>query len=129
MCSRVHVLFLPTTGIPLSYFLVGPGLLHKMAVSSFSCIPSGRADTFSLQYLPSTPRISLRCFSSSILFLSASLSLSSMIFVYFCLVPAKLLYRQYLFLVFPLNPSTFSQLRYPTLFQLARSFDISQSAL
>ena len=37
----------------------------------------GRAHTFSFQYLPSTPRISLTCFSSCTFFLSASLSLSS----------------------------------------------------
>ena len=40
-------------------FLVGPGPLHEIAVSAFSRSPLGRADTFSFQYLPSTPRISL----------------------------------------------------------------------
>ena len=40
-------------------------------------------------------------------------------FFYFCLVPAKLLYRQLPLLGLPLNPSIFSRLRYAILFQLA----------
>ena len=43
----------------ISFFLVGPGPLHEIAFSAFSRSPLGRANTFSFQYLPSTPRISL----------------------------------------------------------------------
>ena len=46
---------------------------------SFSRSPLGRANTFSFQNLPSAPRISLECFSSFTLFLSANLSLSCII--------------------------------------------------
>ena len=61
------------------FFLVGPGPLHEIAVSAFSRSPLGRADTFSYQHLPSTPRIYLKCFSSFPFFLSASLSPSSIL--------------------------------------------------
>ena len=39
---------------------VGPGPLHEIAFSAFSRSPLGRANIFSFQYLPSTPRIYLR---------------------------------------------------------------------
>ena len=38
-------------------FLVVPGPLHEIAASAFSRSPLGRADTFTFQYIPSTPRI------------------------------------------------------------------------
>ena len=41
------------------FFLVGPGPVHEIDVLAFSSSPLGRADTFSFQYLQSTPRISL----------------------------------------------------------------------
>ena len=86
---RSHVLLLPTTGISLS-FLVGPGPLHEIAVSAFSRSPFRRADTFSFQYLPSTPRIYFKRFSSFTSFLSAtSLSLSSVTSVTSVLYPPK----------------------------------------
>ena len=40
------------------FFLVGPGPVHEIAVSAFSRSPLGRANTFSFQYLSSTPCIS-----------------------------------------------------------------------
>ena len=61
------------------FFQVGPCPLHEIAVPAFSRSPLGCADTFSFQYLRSTPRISLKCFSSFALFLSASLSLFSLL--------------------------------------------------
>ena len=66
------------------FFLVGPGPLHEIAVSAFSCSPLGRVNTFSFQYLPSTPRM---CFSSFTLFLSAILSFSSILFFTLVLYP------------------------------------------
>ena len=59
----------------ISFFLVGPGPLHKIAASVFSRSPLRRANTFSFQYLPSTPRISLSVSPLSPYF-GANLSLS-----------------------------------------------------
>ena len=69
------------------FFLVGPGPLHEIAVSAFSRSPFGRATAFSFKCIfPEPPYISLACFSSFTLFLSANISLA-FFFFYFCLYP------------------------------------------
>ena len=74
---RTYFRLLPATGIPGTsfFFLAGPGHLHESAVQALSRSPLGRANTFSLLFLPSTPLISVKLFPDSILFRSASLSL------------------------------------------------------
>ena len=52
------------------FFVVGPGPLREIAVSDFSLSPLGRADTFSFQHLPPTPRISPSVSSFSRYFLA-----------------------------------------------------------
>ena len=121
MCVLLHIVVphghMCASTSSSSRLLVGPGPLHKIAVSAFSRSPSGRADTFSFQYLPQPPHVS-KCFSFFTLFLSASLSLSSI--VHFASVSCT---RQISLWTVPLlgflNPSIFSRLRYPILFQLA----------
>ena len=71
--TRAHLCIfplLPTTGIRTSFFLAGPGPLPETAVSTFSRIPMGRANTFSFLFLLLTPRISLEVFLLFHLFLS-----------------------------------------------------------
>ena len=67
---------------------------------SFSSSLLGRGDTFSPQYLSSIPRVSPSASPLSLYFLALSFPFFYSFF-YFCLVPAKLLCRQYLFLVSP----------------------------
>ena len=61
-----YFLLLPTTGIPLSPFLAGPGPLHEIAVSAFLRSPLGRANTFSFLFLFLTLRQSLKWNISSL---------------------------------------------------------------
>ena len=80
--SRAHLciyfLLLPATGIPV-FFLAGPGLPRKIAISACSRSPLARANTFSLLSLLSVPCITSKCYSDFTLVLSASLALTSII--------------------------------------------------
>jgi len=113
---------LPATGMYTSlFFLAGPVHLHEIAVSAFSRIRLTRTTTFSLLSLRLIARIPLKCFSDFTLFLSASLSLLSILSstsVLLCLLNFSSLRTSYL-LGFPLRPFILSQLCHPTLFQLA----------
>ena len=71
------------------FFLAGPGPLHEIVVSAFSRSRLGRANTFQFLFLLLTPRKSLKCFSSFILFFSASLSLNSILYFTSVLYPAN----------------------------------------
>ena len=84
ICS--HVLLLPTT---VFFSLVGPGPLHEIAVSAFSRSPLGRANTFSFQYLPSTPRISPSDYPLSPYFVALAFFVSSVLSSTYVLYPPK----------------------------------------
>ena len=93
-------------------FLISGGSRSPTRNRSFSFLrgPLGRAGT----YNPSTPRISLSASPLLSYFLALAFPFLQNSLFCFCLVPAKLLYRQYLFLVSPLiKPSIFYRLRYP----------------
>ena len=71
-----------------SFFsLAGLSPLHGIAFSALLRSPLGRVSTFSFLSLPLTHRISLKCFPSFTLFLSASLSLLSIVSFTFVLCP------------------------------------------
>ena len=70
---------------------------------SFSRSPLCRANAFSFQYLSSIPRVSLSASPLLPYFLALTVPFL-LFFIYFCLVPAKRLYRQYIFLVSSLLP-------------------------
>ena len=82
-----------------SFFLEGSGPLLEVADPAFSRSPLGRANTFSFLSLLSTFRVSRKCSSSFTLFLIANRFSSFYHFLYLCLVPCKLLYGQYLFVM------------------------------
>ena len=71
------------------FFLVGPGPLHEIAVSAFSCSPLGRANTFSFHICLQPPYISTKCFSSFTVFLSANFAFSSVLSFASVLYPPK----------------------------------------
>ena len=112
---------------PSSRLLVYPFLLSgrsrcptRNRSFNFSCSRLGRADTFSFQYLPSTPRISLKCFSFT-LFLSVCLSRFSTLSFTFVLYPPNFSVGQYLFLVSPYFFSTTLSRNLPYSFQVMRA--------
>ena len=99
------------------FFLVGPDPLHEIAVTAFSRSPLGCADTFSFQYLPSTPRISQSIYPLSPRFLAVAFPfLLSLLLLLSCTRQTPLWTVPLLGLV---NSFIFARLRYPILLQLA----------
>ena len=115
--TRTHLcifflLRLPRTG------MVGPGTLYEVAVPTLSIHLLGRANTFSFLPLLSTPRKFLKCSTFFTLFLSASISLLSILVFTSVLYPSNISMDS-ISSWFPPMYFMLSHLRYPTLFQLA----------
>ena len=98
------------------FFLLGPGFLHKIKVSAFSCRPSGRVRNNSNIFLqPPVCHISCSDLSQCLLPLGFSFLLSFLLLL--SLTGESFLWTVPLLGL--LNPCTFSRLRYLIIFHLA----------
>ena len=103
------------------FFLVGPEPPNEIAFSSFLRSPYNRAETFSLRYVPFTPGISLT--ASALLYNFLTLAFSCVVvFILLRSCTRQTFLSTVPPLALPIHTCTFSQLRYPILFQLALFF-------